>query len=395
MLFEIVIPEGVMIGIIVALMAVLLTVLLIAVSRKSEPEKQEPQRKTERSAVKTLSASESEPAPAQSAISEEPKEERAPEPLPLPVTKPVQSVRTEDTATTGRVLVNGDEVLVRYNRSFLAKLIQGKEQTKEFYSELHNYIMSYERVRHSESRTASSYIAGRQKTALLTIKGKTLCMYLPLNEEECAGAKYPVKLVEAKSYAALPLEIKIRSARALKAGKCLIDAVMAKSERGLGVCKAPVSPADFPYEDTESLIARGLIRLTAVKGGKIEDGARVKVLPFSLEPITVVSAEQAHELMSDAAASSVLMPDTKRTGCAGKKFVINIDTLSECFENGATVNIDTLKAKNLIPKRASAIKILARGTLDKRLAVEAESFSLDAVKMIALLGGEAYELAVK
>ncbi|MBQ8433784.1 MAG: uL15 family ribosomal protein, partial [Clostridia bacterium] len=53
------------------------------------------------------------------------------------------------------------------------------------------------------------------------------------------------------------------------------------------------------------------------------------------------------------------------------------------------VTIDALKQKGLVPKKEDAIKVLARGTLDKVLTVEADAFSLDAVKMIVLVGGTA------
>ena len=51
--------------------------------------------------------------------------------------------------------------------------------------------------------------------------------------------------------------------------------------------------------------------------------------------------------------------------------------------------LETLKERGLIPKSTQAIKILARGTLDKPLCVLAHDFSVAAVKMILLTGGEA------
>ena len=46
----------------------------------------------------------------------------------------------------------------------------------------------------------------------------------------------------------------------------------------------------------------------------------------------------------------------------------------------------------LIPKNVGSLKILARGVLDKPLNVEAQDFSLDAVKMIVLTGGKAIKI---
>ena len=104
-----------------------------------------------------------------------------------------------------------------------------------------------------------------------------------------------------------------------------------------------------------------------------------------------VTAEQAHNMIADSVASTLVQTSDTTTVSVkgGRKFAINIDTLSQNFDNGDVVTIDALKQKGLVPKKEDAIKVLARGTLDKVLTVEADAFSLDAVKMIVLVGGTA------
>ena len=53
------------------------------------------------------------------------------------------------------------------------------------------------------------------------------------------------------------------------------------------------------------------------------------------------------------------------------------------------MDINLLKEKTLIPYDTGYLKVLARGVIDKPLTVYADDFSLQAVKMIALTGGEA------
>ncbi len=53
------------------------------------------------------------------------------------------------------------------------------------------------------------------------------------------------------------------------------------------------------------------------------------------------------------------------------------------------VDIDVLKEKGIVPKSETAIKILARGIIDKPLVVIADDYSADAIKMIVLVGGTA------
>ena len=70
-----------------------------------------------------------------------------------------------------------------------------------------------------------------------------------------------------------------------------------------------------------------------------------------------------------------------------RKAEINIDTISQNFEAGDVVTLNTLKEKKLVSVQAGEIKVLARGKLDKALTVVAQSFSAAAVKMIVLTGG--------
>ena len=73
----------------------------------------------------------------------------------------------------------------------------------------------------------------------------------------------------------------------------------------------------------------------------------------------------------------------------GKMNPINLDTLCDEFEDGDTVTLESLKEKRLIPSNTGRVKILARGTMTKKLDIVADNFSLQAVKMITLAGGRA------
>ena len=71
----------------------------------------------------------------------------------------------------------------------------------------------------------------------------------------------------------------------------------------------------------------------------------------------------------------------------GKMAAINLDTICESFEDGDVVTLEALKEKKLVPNKMGRVKILARGTMTKKLDVVADNFSLQAVKMITLAGG--------
>ena len=112
--------------------------------------------------------------------------------------------------------------------------------------------------------------------------------------------------------------------------------------------------------------------------------------PIIEEPI-YTDAEHADELMTDKEAEEHIeiieeAPDRERKG---KLHAINLDTLCENFEDDEEVTLEALKEKKLAPKNAGRVKILARGTMTKKLDIVADSFSIQAVKMISLAGGRA------
>jgi len=113
----------------------------------------------------------------------------------------------------------------------------------------------------------------------------------------------------------------------------------------------------------------------------------------SYEPLSAVTAELANAMMSDAEVQRVkenaaARPSAHQTRSVGKKHAVNIDVISKSFDAYDTVSLSALKKRGLIPQSAQAIKILARGTLDKPLTVVANDFSATAIKMILLTGGE-------
>ena len=68
--------------------------------------------------------------------------------------------------------------------------------------------------------------------------------------------------------------------------------------------------------------------------------------------------------------------------------VINLSDLNR-FEDGAVVTPEILKEMGLVKKGLDGIKVLGRGTLEKKLTVKAHKFSDVAKEQIEKMGGKA------
>ena len=67
--------------------------------------------------------------------------------------------------------------------------------------------------------------------------------------------------------------------------------------------------------------------------------------------------------------------------------VVNLDVLGEVFDAGSAVTPDLLRERGLIRDSRARIKVLGRGDLKKKLAVQAHKFSGTAAEKIAAAGG--------
>ncbi len=277
-------------------------------------------------------------------------------------------------------------VLVTYKRSFLSKLIQGGELLQTRYGILKNALLSYKKTRARVSWTNDTIRAGRTTVAKLAIRGKTLAVYLALDVNGYGGSQIGFEQASGKRYAALPVMIRITSDRKVKRA---LEAIAATCE-GLGLNAGEVKSTSYamPYETDEQLISRGLIKILSSENA---DGAALQKANVADIIRGQITVEEAKNIISDKLAASLIT--TKRTASADtskiklKKHIVNVDVLSQSFDDGDRVTLESLKSKGLIPRSANFVKVLARGILNKSLTVELHDFSIDAVKMILLTGG--------
>ena len=373
----------------------------------------------------------------ESAPVEEPIEEPAEEPedAPVPAEEPapagepeeedaeegvgeiaVAQVPEEWKAGIGLAAFGSDKIYFRYNYSFYAKLVQASAEMQQRYGELCDEIDAYPRMKTTVSWKRMRVYSGRKTLAMLLFKGKKLCIAFALDPKQYAETKYRGEdMSDKRKYEKTPMLLRLSSPRKLRYAKHLLSEVAA----AFGLEKGEVQHSVFglPYRSTDDLIRDGLIKVLAsdrrdARGGTVvraDVAAMIRQKISFVEAHAVLSDEDAQSLIEDATAEPVAAPaglsaDEAPSAAepaprpAGKllrdvpksrRGTVNIDTLSRVFGAGEVVSLEALKAKKILPKKIAAYKVLARGVIDKPLIVEAQDFSLDAVKMITLTGGKA------
>ena len=123
-----------------------------------------------------------------------------------------------------------------------------------------------------------------------------------------------------------------------------------------------------------------------------EEPEPVEELPVrDFETVEEISVNEVEEAMTDTQAHELVeeVIARKHKHHSKKRAVINVDALAHNYRAGERVTVENLHEKGLIPKEAGIVKVLAKGVLNKPLIVEADDFSVEAVKMIVLTGGRA------
>lgn len=269
-------------------------------------------------------------------------------------------------------------IIIKYNKSHTAKLIQSSDICKNYYSVLKNELLSYSGIKCRVSWKYETFYCGRQTYARLSMRGKKLCIFLALNPADYADTKYIIDdKSEVLAYEKTPLLYRIKNDRRLKYAKELIATVMDGRRKSEDFNEVNYVP-QLPYEEIEPLIERKLVKVLTEEDAQSGD---------VFKPRDFVQAEEVNELLHDDIAQALIEVSDEvsdRTKCE----IINIDILSRYFENDEKVTLEEIKKRvPKFPKNATYVKVLARGLLDKRLTVVADAYSIDAAKMILLTGG--------
>lgn len=148
---------------------------------------------------------------------------------------------------------------MRYDRSFTARIIQSDNDVKNWYTRIKNELLSFKKVHCRSSWKRETFRYGKNVAARLAFRGKTLCLFLPLNPAEYAESKYKVEdASDNASYADTPCMYRLKNEKRIRLAAELFSKVM---ENMGGVRFNRVSEDYYvPYEGVVELIEKGLVK---------------------------------------------------------------------------------------------------------------------------------------
>lgn len=164
-------------------------------------------------------------------------------------------------------------------------------------------------------------------------------------------------------------------------------------EEGDEVVEETVEEAVEEPADNETVVTEEVLESEVEE--EVEKEPQVVLPERDFEIVKEVFVHRADKDMSDEKATSLVEVSTSvksKSDKNGGKAIVNIDTLSANYKAGETVTLESLKQKHLVSKKTGYLKILGRGVLNKPLVVEADDFTVNALKMILLTGGRVIKI---
>lgn len=270
------------------------------------------------------------------------------------------------------VLVDKNILKARYKTVDLeTRLRRADESTKVFYSELKNFLLSYDGVKSRISKKFDTFTIGRFIVAKMAVRGNVINLYLALASESIDNKYFAEDVGDSDTYGKTPTLHKVKSKRGCKYGIELIRDIMSELQIQINEGYEPTDfVAAYPPENIEE--KKDAIRYMFKESVSVEELGELSD-EEALELIEVVKNKQY--------TINKFMPINK--------YVVFVDDLDALYSAGETVTIGDLIEKEALPKEENIfLEIRAKGRINKPLTVEAHSFDPAAIKMIILTDGK-------
>lgn len=340
--------------------------------KAEEPVQQPVEAPVEEEVVEQQPVEEVQPAPAEEKVEETPVEEQPAE-EPKPKKKPAPKVVEEEDEDDDEDEDDGEgEELgaiksVKPRWDYATKLKLTSDDIKAFYADIKNELLSYG-IKNRVSKTKENFNKGRDTVARIALNGKTMKVYLALDPKSLDEKYYHHKdMSDKKAVEDIPTMMPVRSKTAVNKVKELIAMLAQKIEM-------PKKPKYKSKDFAEELSAEELT-LAQRKGYGYLIRSNVK-----LEDVEQMPDDFAEQLADVTTEESKTMRFIKTT--------VTLDELAEHFDDGDTVTIDSVREAGIGAQNANYLIVEDGPVLGKKLKVFVDEITPNAIKMIALAGGE-------
>ena len=282
------------------------------------------------------------------------------------------NVALEETKTpcprrfTLRLRLNNATTNLKSRYSRIRNFLESYKVREQFLKHRDNYFIMKENIQKSEDGSVANKCSAF-KLAMLTIRRKTLILSLNIDRDLTIEEQNDNIVIDTRRYRAYNYNMKVSTEADLNKALKLIEDLFALYSINK---KKKHEDHDYVLDFSENLTAferRGY-------------GYLLK---------NEVSFEESDALSKSLSKNAVIINKVDEKPQNNYKCEVSLETIIQNFNDGDEVNINILKEKGIIKERYSKFIVTDAKFLNKRLFIDADGFSSNAIKMIFIAGGEA------
>lgn len=296
----------------------------------------------------------------------------------------------DENKNTQVIFVDGSKVFVKERKSFEAKLIQSPKELQNYYSILKNELLTFIKVKSRISWKYEAFSLGRVKLAKFQIRGKYLVVFFSLDPKKYQKVKGIENATKYELFKDTPVMLRVKNDEKLELAKSLIEDLKKRFLLEEGFIKENHN-FEYDYLGNEKLIKQGLIRIYAKFGdysNKYEESIGEEIFSKKKNIFPVYREEKRFVLSIDENNNFVEREEIIKIPLEGERDVVYLDTIDENYKWGETIDINSLKEKNLLSPEIDFYKLVYRGgDFNKAVSIICQASSPFATKMVEDAGG--------
>ena len=252
---------------------------------------------------------------------------------------------------------NGEERKI--NKNFLSKMMYAPYEVKEIYNELKNIFVKYG-FKDKFTQRFETFKKG-DLIFKFSINRTNFKLHASIDEKYLLEhQKYHIKKLDSKALAKTPYYFRLKSSRAKKYAK---EAVLDLLKENNFKVSRNYTPKDY----FSLLIPDGkvIMQKLGLKDYYLYDDVTLRNLPKDVKYDFLDYIPRYKQNLEEEKAYATFY----------------VDTLCDNFDDYSIISVDTLKELNFMHS-GNALRIKARGKMDKKLIIFADEFDDDALRML-------------
>ena len=254
-----------------------------------------------------------------------------------------------------------------YSDKMLLRLKMSLDRIKKYYSDFRNEMNKYDKITFRSTNNGDTYLYKNKVVLKVTVFARALKIYFALDPKEFDQKYHLIDMKDTKKYENIPLMIRVGSDRSYKYLLEILESFVKKFKLPLKKVATNVDYEKDLISNTQEII---------------------KLLGYDDILLKMATLNTCEAMPNNVAKNAqVLVTNVNKTKGPRVVHEVTIGELSAAFKDKYQITLKLLQDVGLASSDANYLRVIAKGECRCKLSVYANDYDLQALKMIAITGG--------